>query len=188
MLGHFHSKKDRNSFTDTSSGAAPASSSGAAVLRCPARAACASSFGGAARMIIKAAVQRLTCGVALRRIVLLHPGVSKTPGCRFYKITVQTPPLRGFGTFARVNCFEYRFTVYIQDLPTPDCSRYPAEAKLSIFRASSKSYALMPPKSWVERSTTTLLYTLNHSGWWFMASAASATFVMKPNASTKEPN
>lgn len=42
-----------------------------------------------------------------------------------------------------------------------------------------------PEQSCVERTTSTLLYTLNHSGWWFIFSLIMATLVMKPNASTK---
>src|SRR6266481_2555071 len=54
-----------------------------------------------------------------------------------------------------------------------------------IFSASLKSYSLRPFTLCVFRSITTLFHTLNHSGWWFMASATSATRVMLPNAATK---
>src|SRR5882762_5586318 len=43
----------------------------------------------------------------------------------------------------------------------------------------------MPFTLWVFRSIITLFHTLNHSGWWFMASATSATRVILPKAATK---
>src|SRR5918999_5632580 len=46
----------------------------------------------------------------------------------------------------------------------------------------------MPSISCVTRSILTPLYTLNHSGWWFILSAFIATFVINPNACTKSSN
>src|SRR5580692_10660861 len=43
----------------------------------------------------------------------------------------------------------------------------------------------MPFTLCVVRSIITLFQTLNHSGWWFMASATRATRVMLPKAATK---
>src|SRR5216684_6576747 len=43
----------------------------------------------------------------------------------------------------------------------------------------------MPFTLCVFRSITTLFHTLNHSGWWFIASATRATRVILPNAVTK---
>src|SRR5580692_9047930 len=43
----------------------------------------------------------------------------------------------------------------------------------------------MPFTLCVVRSITTLFQTLNHSGWWFMASATRATRVILPKAATK---
>ena len=45
-----------------------------------------------------------------------------------------------------------------------------------------------PLYSWVLSVTTTLLYTLNHSGWWSILSAFNATLVMNPKASLKSAN
>lgn len=42
-----------------------------------------------------------------------------------------------------------------------------------------------PPQSWVDQVTSTLLYTLNHSGWWSSFSLASATRLIQPHASLK---
>ena len=47
------------------------------------------------------------------------------------------------------------------------------------------SLALRPPQSCVARVTWTLLYTLNHSGWWSTLSARRATRLINPNASLK---
>src|SRR5580704_7125414 len=43
----------------------------------------------------------------------------------------------------------------------------------------------MPLTLCVVRSITTLFHTLNHSGWWFMASATRATRVILPKAATR---
>src|SRR6266404_4168374 len=43
----------------------------------------------------------------------------------------------------------------------------------------------MPFTLCVTRSKATLFHTFDHSGWWFMASATSATRVMLPNAALK---
>src|SRR5580700_10989253 len=43
----------------------------------------------------------------------------------------------------------------------------------------------MPFTLCVVRSMITLFQTLNHSGWWFIASATRATRVMLPKAATK---
>src|SRR5690242_3161590 len=52
-------------------------------------------------------------------------------------------------------------------------------------RARSKSRLVMPPASWVVRSITTRLYTLNHSGWCWSASASRATSPMNAKAWAK---
>ena len=57
--------------------------------------------------------------------------------------------------------------------------------KLSIFFAILKSKRLRPLQSCVDSVTSTLLYTLNHSGWWSIFSAYIAHLVMNPNALMK---
>lgn len=42
-----------------------------------------------------------------------------------------------------------------------------------------------PPQSCVDQITSTLLYTLLHSGWWFFFSLCSATQLIQPQASLK---
>lgn len=64
--------------------------------------------------------------------------------------------------------------VYVMDTAT--CSM-----KLARFMSRSER----PAHSWVLRVMWTLLYTLNHSGWWSSFSACRATLVMKPNALLK---
>src|SRR5262249_53540246 len=55
----------------------------------------------------------------------------------------------------------------------------------SIFSARTKSRSLIPFTLCVTRSNVTRFHTLAHSGWWFIASANSATRVMLPNAALK---
>ena len=54
--------------------------------------------------------------------------------------------------------------------------------------ANLTSLADSPWQSCVLSVTSTLLYTLNHSGWWFIDSAFSATRDMKPHALLKSAN
>src|SRR5688572_19275749 len=44
------------------------------------------------------------------------------------------------------------------------------------------------PASCVESSKLTVFHAFVHDGWWFIFSATSATFVMKPKASVKSLN
>lgn len=55
-------------------------------------------------------------------------------------------------------------------------------AALSMNFASLISFSESPTQSCVVNVTCTLLYTLNHSGWWSIFSDIRATRVMKPNA------
>lgn len=64
--------------------------------------------------------------------------------------------------------------VYVMDTAT--CSM-----KLARFMSRSER----PAHSWVLRVMWTLLYTLNHSGWWSSFSACRATLVMNPKALLK---
>lgn len=64
--------------------------------------------------------------------------------------------------------------IYVIDTAT--CSM-----KLAKFMSRSER----PAHSWVLKVMWTLLYTLNHSGWWSSFSACRATLVMKPKALLK---
>uniref|UniRef100_A0A2M3ZRG6 Putative secreted peptide n=1 Tax=Anopheles braziliensis TaxID=58242 RepID=A0A2M3ZRG6_9DIPT len=59
---------------------------------------------------------------------------------------------------------------------------------LSMKLANRTSRSLSPPQSCVASVTCTLLYTLNHSGWWFICSAFSATALMNAQAWLKSAN
>ena len=54
--------------------------------------------------------------------------------------------------------------------------------------ARSTSFWVRPPALCVVRSMVTLFHALDQSGWWPMTSAASATWVIKPNACEKSRN
>lgn len=59
---------------------------------------------------------------------------------------------------------------------------------LSINLANSTSRTDNPLQSWVDNTTSTLLYTLSHSGWCCRRSAWSDTMVMNAKASLKSLN
>uniref|UniRef100_A0A2M4B3N3 Putative secreted protein n=1 Tax=Anopheles triannulatus TaxID=58253 RepID=A0A2M4B3N3_9DIPT len=68
------------------------------------------------------------------------------------------------------------------------CGAYLLGTLLSMKLASRTSRSLRPPQSCVASVTCTLLYTLNHSGWWFICSAFSATALMNDQAWLKSAN
>ena len=64
-----------------------------------------------------------------------------------------------------------------------------SRAGSSIAAASSRSRSVtVPPAECVDRAMSTVFHEFDQSGWWPLASASSATLVMKANASEKSAN
>ncbi len=114
--------------------------------------------------------------------VSIGPAVS-SPAARS-STTAACSPARPTVALWRSACRADLVSLVASRAPARGAGAYSPSARLTAV-ASSKQRSEMPPSSWLLMSMTTLFHTLDQLGWWLSFSAARATIVMKPKASTK---